>query len=695
MRADGYAPIRDYAAIGDGRTVALVARDGSIDWLCLPDLDSPSVLAGVLDAERGGRFALQPDEPYDVERRYLPETNVLETTLSTAGGAVRVTDAMTLPDGRLGPLRELVRKVEGLSGNVALRWRVEPRFGAGGWSTRLDQRSGVPVASAGSDAIAVCAWQAGDPVCSDGAIAGQFEARAGAEALLALAVAHQEPLVFPARAESERRLPQTAAAWRRWASGRRYAGLWREAVVRSALALKLLVYAPSGAVAAAATTSLPEEIGGERNWDYRFSWIRDSAFTLDAFLKLGCGNEAHAFFWWLMHASQLTHPRLQVLYRLDGGAQATERTVPLAGYRGSRPVRIGNGAVEQLQLDIYGHLFQTAWLYAGSGRRIDADIGRRLAETADLVGQIWRDTDAGIWEVRSEPVHFTQSKMMCWVALDGAVRLAEAGHIPDRGVPRWQAEAAAIRSFVETECWSERKRSYVRVRCIRRVDITRLKSFIIGLSAGQNQVLPSTTPRTRSARTQSTAMLIGPPQSCPMVMNPSVARRDHRNLGGNVRPARLRRQHRDHAARAPRRRLLLGTHPWRTMGHADADRPALLPRRRDPEGTNRLQRNNRLGVRRPHSRRRGLRISRRREGDRAWLAAQALTDSQRLVRAASEEPTARRCQQPVRSGKSSATAARSTNSPAKAAKRSMSAALAASPSEARTAPPEGRPIAWM
>jgi GH15 family glucan-1,4-alpha-glucosidase len=480
MRTDGYAPIGDYAAIGDGRTVALVARDGSIDWLCLPDLDSPSVLAGVLDAERGGRFALEPEGPHDVERRYLPETNVLETTFSTAGGVVRVTDAMTLPDGRLGPLRELVRKVEGLSGSVPLRWRVEPRFGAGGWSTRVDRRSGVPVASAGSDAIAVRSWQAGEPVCSNGAIDAQFEARAGTDALLALSAAHQEPLVLPARDESEARLLQTAAAWRRWSSGRRYEGRWREAVVRSALALKLLVYAPSGAVAAAATTSLPEEVGGERNWDYRFCWIRDSAFTLDAFLKLGCGNEAHAFFWWLMHASQLTHPRLQVLYRLDGGAQAPERTLPLAGYRGSSPVRLGNGAVEQLQLDIYGHLFQTASIYARSGRSIDADIGRRLAETADHVCAIWRNTDSGIWEVRSEPVHFTQSKMMCWVALDCALRLAEAGHIPGRGISRWQTEAGAIRRFVETRCWSEAKRSYVRFAGSEELDASLLLGVLFG-----------------------------------------------------------------------------------------------------------------------------------------------------------------------------------------------------------------------
>jgi GH15 family glucan-1,4-alpha-glucosidase len=492
MRVDGYVPIRDYAAIGDGRAVALVARDGSIDWLCLPDLDSPSVLAGVLDAGRGGRFALEPEEPYRAERRYLPETNVLETTFSTAGGVVRITDAMTVPDDRLGPLRELVRKVEGLSGSVPVRWRVEPRFGAGGWSTRVGRRSGVPVASAGSDAIAVCSWQVGEPACSDGAIEGRVEARAGSRAMLALAVAHQEPLVFPARNESEARLLQTEAAWRRWASTRRYQGRWREAVVRSALALKLLVYGPSGAVAAAATTSLPEELGGERNWDYRFCWIRDSAFTIDAFLRLGCGNEARAFFWWLMHASQLTHPRLQVLYRLDGGASALERTLPLAGYRGSSPVRVGNGAVEQLQLDIYGHLFQTARLYADSGRRIDADIGRRLAETADHVCDIWPSTDSGIWEVRSEPVHFTQSKMMCWVALDRAARLAEAGHIPARHLTRWQTEAKAIGRFIETRCWSETKRSYVRFAGSEELDASLLLGILFGYVDPKGERLSAT-----------------------------------------------------------------------------------------------------------------------------------------------------------------------------------------------------------
>jgi GH15 family glucan-1,4-alpha-glucosidase len=462
QRVGGYAPISSYAAIGDGRTVALIAGDGSIDWLPLPDLDSPSVLAAVLDGERGGRFALAPEPPFAVERRYLPGTNVLETTFSTDRGRVRVSDAMALPGGGLGPLREISRRVEGLEGRVPMSWSVEPRFGYAGASTRLGWRAGTPVATAGGDALAVCSFEAGASEVGDGAIRGRFEAREGTRALIAVCATHGEPLVIPNRSELESRLDATAATWRRWSDDLSYQGPWRDAVIRSALALKLLVHAPSGALAAAATTSLPEEIGGERNWDYRFSWVRDSAFTLAALLGLGCAPEARAYFWWLMHASQLTHPHLRVLYRLNGGARAPERALQLDGYRGSRPVRTGNAAASQRQLDTYGELLQAAWLYATSGHAIDADIARRLAELADLVCEIWRQPDAGIWEVRSEQRHFTQSKMMCWIALDRARELAGRGLIPNRHAGRWRQEAEAIREFIETRCFSEQRRSYVR-----------------------------------------------------------------------------------------------------------------------------------------------------------------------------------------------------------------------------------------
>ncbi|MFF4242069.1 glycoside hydrolase family 15 protein [Actinomadura geliboluensis] len=463
LRRDGYVRLRDYAVIGDGRSAALVAADGSVDWLGTPDLDSPSVFAAILDPARGGRFLLEPAEPFTVARRYLPGTNVLETTFTTGRGSVRVTDSLTLEGcGTLGPMRELQRRLDGVAGTVPLRWSVQPRFGYGARRPRVRWRAGVPVVASGADALAVCSWDAGEPECAGGAISGRLELGHGRRALLALAFAHQEPLVLPTRSECDARMEHTVAAWQGWSRERAYEGRWRDAVLRSALALKLLIFAPSGAIAAAATTSLPEHVGGERNWDYRFSWVRDSVFTLHALLRLGCSAEAHAYFWWLMHATQLTHPRLRVLYRLDGGGRAPERTLPLRGYRDSRPARVGNAAGAQVQLDTYGELLQSGWVYAGAAGRLDADLARRLAELADFVCDAWRWTDSGIWEVRSAPLHFTHSKMMCWVALDRAIDLSERGLIPGRGSDRWRRGRARIREFVETRCFSPDRGSYTR-----------------------------------------------------------------------------------------------------------------------------------------------------------------------------------------------------------------------------------------
>jgi GH15 family glucan-1,4-alpha-glucosidase len=478
--------------------VALVAEDGSIDWLCIPDLDSPSVFGAILDSARGGRFELRPEIPFDVERSYVSDTNVLQTTFITDRGRVRVTDAMTLPSG-LAPGRELVRRIEGLSGRVPLRWNVEPRFGYGSRPGRMERRLGFPVAIAGRDAIAICPSSAGEWECRHGRVGARFEAAEGARAQIVLSVSHEEPLVFPPQHDVDERLEKTIAFWRRWATSRTYDGPWREAVTRSALALKLLVFAPSGAIAAAATTSLPEALGGERNWDYRYSWVRDSAFTLEAFLRLGCPSEAEAFFWWLMHSSQLTHPRLQVLYRLGGGVSAPERTLDLDGYCGSKPVRVGNGAARQTQLDVYGDVFQTAWLYACARDELDQDIGRRLADIADLVCAIWRQPDSGIWEVRSQPVHFIHSKMMCWVALDRASKLARSGHIPDRRLKLWEREMEAIRTFVEGHGWSEARQSYVRAAGSAELDASLLMAVLLAYDDQGSQRLLATV---RAIRTE-------------------------------------------------------------------------------------------------------------------------------------------------------------------------------------------------
>jgi GH15 family glucan-1,4-alpha-glucosidase len=481
MRADGYLPIAAYAAIGDGRTVALVGLDGSVDWLCLPNLDSPSVFGAIVDRGRGGAFALAPDEEFSATRRYLPGTNVLETTFQTATGLVRVTDALTLPDDVfLTPFRELARRVECLSGRMRMTWRVEPRFGHSLAGCRVERRGNVPVAVSGPDAVAVHVWSGNARQADGDGLSGQLDLGAGERAMLALTMAHQEPLVFPHRDNVERRLDATVEFWTRWSSTLTYSGPWQGAVVRSALAMKMLVFAPSGAIAAAATTSLPEVIGGPRNWDYRYCWIRDSTFTIEALLHLGCLAEARAFFWWFMHATRLTRPRLRVFHRLDGGGSAPERTLPLEGYRGSRPVRVGNAAQSQRQLDVYGTLLDAAWLYASAARELDPDTGRALAAVADHVCDIWRLPDHGMWEVRMAPTHFIHSKVMCWVALDRALRLMDAGYLSRRAAARWRSEADAIRSFVDTHGWSNEVHGYVGRAGGRRVDAALLMLPIVG-----------------------------------------------------------------------------------------------------------------------------------------------------------------------------------------------------------------------
>jgi GH15 family glucan-1,4-alpha-glucosidase len=481
QRTDGYAAIRDYALIGDGRTAALVARDGAVDWLCLPNVDSPSVFARVLDAERGGSFRLEPTVRYEAQRSYQSDSNVLETTFKTAEGSVRVTDAMTLTDDeRLSPLRELCRKVEALSGSVPMRWALEPRFDYGRGKTRLSRRAGRWFAEAGTECLALGTWETGDTMATDTTIEGRLELPQGRSALLALAAAHKEPAVIPSREDVERRLARTERFWPGWAGRIQYEGDWRDAVVRSVLVLKLLVYAPSGAIVAAPTASLPEWIGGSRNWDYRFTWLRDASWTLDAMIRLGFHEEAHAFFWWLMHASRLTQPCLQILYRIDGSVETDEHELPeLAGYRGSTPVRIGNAAADQVQLDLYGAVLEAIWLYAKEAGRLDGGTGKEVAKIADYVVEHWRDRDNGIWEVRTEQTHFTQSKALCWVALDRACALAERGMIPDRS-RRWRAAADELREFVESRAWDEGRRSYVRAPDLRELDASLLTLALLG-----------------------------------------------------------------------------------------------------------------------------------------------------------------------------------------------------------------------
>jgi GH15 family glucan-1,4-alpha-glucosidase len=492
VRGGRFRPIADYAVIGDGRTAALVASDGSIDWLCLPNLDSPSIFGALLDAERGGTFVLRPAVPFIASRRYRPDSNVLETTFTTACGIVRLVDAITIPGDGLSPLRELARRVEGLEGAVPMEWRVSPRFDYGSTAGTTGWRGQIPVATCGGDAVALSSWDAGTPTWRNATLGADFVIEHGRAALIALTGAYGEPLVFPSRRSIEARVVHTDRFWQRWAGARTYDGPWRDEVIRSALVLKLMIFAPSGASVAAPTTSLPEEIGGVRNWDYRFCWIRDSAFLIDALLRLGCRAEAQALFWWFMQTTALTAPHLQVLYRLDGGPRAPERTIPLSGYRDSAPVRVGNGAVDQYQLDLYGDLIETIWLYGKGEHRLDRDTGVRVAAMADHVCSIWRGTDAGIWEVRDEPRHFTHSKVMCWVALDRAIRLAEEDDVPRAHLAQWRREAEAIVQFVDTQCWSAERQSYVQYAGGHALDASLLMLSLMGFGGAASQRVAST-----------------------------------------------------------------------------------------------------------------------------------------------------------------------------------------------------------
>jgi len=460
VRTDGYAPLRDYAAIGDGRTVALVALDGAIDWLCFPAHDSPTVFGALLDPKGGGRWTFAPTGAYDVERRYIPETNVLETTFKTASGAVRVTDAMGLQDGGLPPWVELVRKAEGLSGTVGMSWSVEPRFGHGQAETKLEVREGTPVATDGRDAIAISSWDAGEPAVGDGAIRGECELRGGQTALLAMSGVRESPIHFQPREGVELRLEGTIDSWKRWLVGHgAYDGPWKEAVLRSVLVLKLLIHTPTGAITAAPTTSLPERIAGDKNYDYRYAWVRDSSFTLDALMRLAFHEQAHSSFTWRIDAISTTHPRVQPIYRVHGEVLAEERQLDLPGYRGSRPVREGNNAADQLQLSGYGDLLTTTWLYVRDGNILDPHTAQRLAEATDLLLDLWKNEDSGIWELPDER-HYTESKMGVWVAFDRALRLVDDGQLPGAHAEAWRTEAAAVRDWIEENCWSEERGAY-------------------------------------------------------------------------------------------------------------------------------------------------------------------------------------------------------------------------------------------
>ncbi len=465
--SDAYPPIGDYAIIGDCHTAALVSRQASIDWCCLPRFDAACVFGRMLDWERGGYCHVEPTgDRYTSSRDYVPDTLVLVTTFYSPGGEARLYDCFTMRSGGAqSPFRQLLRVVEGVRGEMELRVAVQARFDYGGVKPWL-RHHGPELYSAvgGNDAIVL----SGDlelQMVDRHDFEATFSVRAGQRRRLSIVYFPPEDVdpeipSPPDADELDRRLEGTIDWWRRWSKKVKIDGPFGPEARRSALALKALVHAPTGAVVAAPTTSLPESLGHQRNWDYRYSWVRDSQFTVRSLTDLGCSEEAEGFRRFIERTAAGSADSLQIMYGVGGERRLTEVTVDLEGYRCSSPVRVGNAASDQLQLDVYGYLLDLAWRWHQRGRSPDDDYWRFLLSLVDRCVDLWQQPDCGIWEMRGRPQHFVHSKVMCWAAVDRGLRLGKEC-LRQAPFKRWEKVQGEIRKAVETEGYDDKRGIFV------------------------------------------------------------------------------------------------------------------------------------------------------------------------------------------------------------------------------------------
>ncbi|HEX6141378.1 MAG TPA: glycoside hydrolase family 15 protein [Geminicoccaceae bacterium] len=462
-----YQPIEDYGMIGDMHTVALVGINGSIDWMCIPRFDSPSVFGAILDDQKGGSFRIWSAQDDATNKQfYWPDTNVLVTRVLSEHGAAEILDFMPVigEDAKESESRrQVIRQVVAMRGTVDMRMACRPAFD---YAREDHTAEAVPHGVIFRSKSLGLSLKSTVPLeAAEGEATARFTLKEGESAVFVLS--HLTKEIDEATeldtAEAEQAFRDTVAYWRAWLAQCKYRGRWREMVYRSALALKLMTYAPTGAIVAAPTCSLPEGIGGERNWDYRYTWIRDSAFVIYAFLRLGFAKEAERFMHFVVKLCREANPdgSLQIMYGIDGRKQLTEETLDhLDGYMGSKPVRIGNGAYDQLQLDIYGELMDGAYLYNKHGQQISYDTWRNLRALVDWVCDNWRRLDEGVWETRGGTKQFVYSKLMCWVAVDRGLRLADKRSFPcDR--TRWLGVRDRIYEDIMTHGWSEERQAFV------------------------------------------------------------------------------------------------------------------------------------------------------------------------------------------------------------------------------------------
>jgi GH15 family glucan-1,4-alpha-glucosidase len=462
----GYVPIAEHGIIGDLHTAALVATDGTIDWYCCPHFDSPSIFGAILDRQRGGYYRIAPATAgWTPKQLYFPDTNVLITRFLTRNGVGEVQDFMPIHETPGSVFRHrLIRRVLGVRGELTFRIEVEPRFNYGrDPHTTVFHENGVVFRSEGMS----LALESATPLTlTDTGVTCEITLSPGESVTFVLERVTEDYVPRPySEAETREAFDRTIEYWRRWLSKSRYQGRWREVVHRSALTLKLLTYRPTGGIVAAPTTSLPEHIGGGRNWDYRYTWIRDAAFSLYALLRLGFTDEAAAFMDWLRDRFTETRPGelgpLQIMYGIDGRSELEEEVLEhFEGYRGSAPVRIGNGAAEQLQLDIYGELIDSVYFFSRHGSPIDHESWVDLTRVIDWICENWDQADEGIWEERGGRKQYTYSRLMSWVGLDRAVRMALDRGLP-ADLPRWQSSRDLIYHQIMAKGWHPERQAFV------------------------------------------------------------------------------------------------------------------------------------------------------------------------------------------------------------------------------------------
>ncbi|MER5748786.1 glycoside hydrolase family 15 protein [Streptomyces sp. NPDC002088] len=472
---DDYPLIENHGLLGDLQTAALVTTDGSVDWLCLPRFDSPSVFGALLDKDKGGHCTVRPShETYATKQLYLPDTAILVTRFMTEAGAGEVVDFMPVTGRTITPRHRLVRMLRCVRGSMTFEVAIAPRFDYGRKPHQLDitEHGAVFVAQDGEKLtvhpirepederlVDVLTARRDDLYCS-------LTLQAGQERGLVLESAADGPPREIRVAEYRQLFDDTVTFWRSWLNQSRYSGRWRETVERSAIALKLMTYAPSGAVVAAPTAALPEQLGGERNWDYRFTWVRDASFSVYALLGLGFTDEARGFIQWLgdrvrESAGGGDSGPLNIMYKVDGSADLDEQILDhWEGYAGSAPVRIGNGAATQLQLDIYGEALDSIYYAHRHGFHAGYQGWRKLVENLDWLADHWNQAEEGLWETRGGRQDFTYGRVMSWVAFDRALRLAESKGWP-AAVPRWSAARDEIYEQVMAKGWNESRHAFV------------------------------------------------------------------------------------------------------------------------------------------------------------------------------------------------------------------------------------------